>query len=76
MSDELKSTIGTSVVKVVIIEVPMHPLVSMPPQKERTLIQHDDILDFLRGLGFMFTLANNQAFDWGKVGFKIKKAAS
>ena len=74
VSDDLKSLINSCDVKVVNFEVPLNPLVSMPHQKRERFFQHDDVPDFLRGLGFnVFSLANNHAFDWGDEGFKKTK---
>ena len=74
VSDDLKSLINSCDVKVVNFEVPLNPLVSMPHQKRERFFQHDDVPDFLRGLGFnVFSLANNHAFDWGEEGFKKRK---
>ncbi len=62
VSDELKSLIESCDVKVVNFEVPLTPLVSMPPQKRERFFQHDDASGFLCGLGFnVFSLANNHA---------------
>ncbi|MBQ7550485.1 MAG: CapA family protein [Bacteroidales bacterium] len=76
VSDELKSLIGSCDVKVVNFEVPLKPDITLPKQKQERFFQHDDVPDFLRGLGFnLFSQANNHAFDWGDEGFKKTKIA-
>ena len=76
VSDDLKELIQSCDLKVVNFEVPLKPEVNLPPQRRERFFQHDDVPDFLRGLGFnLFSLANNHAFDWGDEGFKKTKAA-
>lgn len=76
VSDELKDLIQSCDLKVVNFEVPLKPEVILPPQRRERFFQHDDVPDFLRGLGFnLFSLANNHAFDWGDDGFKKTKVA-
>ena len=76
VSDELKSLIQSCDLKVVNFEVPLKPDTTLPKQKQERFFQHDDVPDFLRGLGFnLFSQANNHAFDWGNEGFKKTKVA-
>ena len=76
VSDELKELIQSCDLRVVNFEVPLKPDVELPPQRYERYWQHDDVPDFLRGLGFnLFPMANNHAFDWGDKGFKKTKAA-
>ena len=76
VSDDLKELIQSCDLKVVNFEVPLKPNITLPSQKRERFFQHDDVPDFLRGLGFnLFPLANNHAFDWGDEGFKKTKAA-
>ena len=77
VSDELKELIQSCDLRVVNFEVPLKPAdVELPPQRYERYWQHDDVPDFLRGLGFnLFSMANNHAFDWGDEGFKKTKAA-
>ena len=76
VSDELKELIRSCDLKIVNFEVPLKPSVELPPQKRERFFQHDDVPDFLRGLGFnLFSLANNHAFDWEDEGFKKTKSA-
>ena len=77
VSDELKELIQSCDLRVVNFEVPLKPAnVELPPQRYERYWQHDDVPDFLRGLGFnLFPMANNHAFDWGDEGFKKTKAA-
>lgn len=76
VSDELKDLIKSCDINVVNFEVPLKPdNIKLPPQKRECFFQHDDVPDFLKGLGFnLFQLANNHAFDWGEEGFKKTKA--
>ena len=74
VSDDLKELIQSCDLKVVNFEVPLKPNITLPSQKRERFFQHDDVPDFLRGLGFnLFPLANNHAFDWGDEGFKKPK---
>ena len=77
VSDELKALIQSGDFKVVNFEVPLKPNnITLPPQKRERFFQHDDVPDFLKGLGFnLFQLANNHAFDWGDEGFRKTKVA-
>ncbi len=76
VSDELKSLIHSCDLKVVNFEVPLKPDITLPKQKQERFFQHDDVPDFLKGLGFnLFSQANNHAFDWGDEGFKKTKVA-
>ena len=76
VSDELKVLIQSCDLRVVNFEVPLKPDIDLPPQRYERFWQHDDVPDFLRGLGFnLFPMANNHAFDWGDDGFKKTKAA-
>lgn len=76
VSNELRNLIQSCDLKVVNFEVPLKPDVSLPPQQYERFWQHDDVSDFLRGLGFnLFSMANNHAFDWGNEGFKKTKLA-
>lgn len=76
VSDELKELIQSCDLRVVNFEVPLKPDIELPPQRYERYWQHDDVPDFLRGLGFnLFPMANNHAFDWGDEGFKKTKAA-
>lgn len=76
LSDQLKDLIRTCDLGVVNFEVPLKPDADMPPQKRKRFFQHDDVPDFLRGLGFnVFSLANNHMFDWGEEGFLKTMAA-
>lgn len=76
VSDDLKELIQSCDLKVVNFEVPLKPEVNLPSQRRERFFQHDDVPDFLRGLGFnLFSLANNHAFDWGDEGFKKTKEA-
>lgn len=76
VSDELKELIQSCDLRVVNFEVPLKPDIDLPPQRYERFWQHDDVPDFLRGLGFnLFPTANNHTFDWGDEGFKKTKAA-
>lgn len=77
VSDELSEMIQSCDFKVVNFEVPLKPdNIKLPPQKRERFFQHDDVPDFLKGLGFnLFQLANNHAFDWGVEGLKKTKQA-
>lgn len=77
ISDELKTLVRSCDLKVINFEVPLKPdNINLPPQGRERFFQHDDVPDFLKGLGFnLFSLANNHAFDWGDEGFKKTKAA-
>lgn len=77
VSDELRSLIHSCDLKVVNFEVPLRPAgIQLPPQKQERFFQHDDVPDFLKGLGFnLFQLANNHAFDWEEAGFMKTKDA-
>ena len=76
VSDELKELIQSCDLKIVNFEVPLKPSIELPPQNRERFFQHDDVPDFLRGLGFnLFSLANNHAFDWEDKGFKKTKSA-
>ncbi len=76
VSDELKVLIHSADIAVVGFEVPLKPNVSLPPQKYERFWQHDDVPDFLSGLGFnLFSIANNHTFDWGEEGFRKTKSA-
>ena len=75
VSDELSALIQSCDLKVVNFEVPLKPDVTLPPQSYERFWQHDDVPDFLKGLGFnLFSIANNHTFDWGDEGFKKTKA--
>ncbi len=57
--------------KVINFEVPLKPDVKLPPQKRLRFSQHDDVPDFLRGIGFnLFSIATNHTFDWGEAGYQ------
>ena len=76
VSDELKNLIQSCDLKVVNFEVPLKPIVKLPPQRRERFFQNDDAPEFLRSLGFnLFSQANNHAFDWGDEGYKKTKAA-
>lgn len=77
VSDELKSLIQSSDLKVVNFEVTLKPEnVNLPPQKRERFYQHDDVPDFLRSIGFnLFSIATNHTFDWGEEGFMKAKLA-
>lgn len=75
VSEELSDLIRSCDLKVVNFEVPLKPDAELPPQQYERFWQHDDVPDFLSGLGFnLFSIANNHAFDWGEAGFKKTKA--
>ena len=76
VSEELRSLIKSCDLGVVNFEVPLKPNVELPHQDRERFFQHDDVPEFLNGLGFnLFSLANNHAFDWDDVGFIKTKAA-
>ncbi len=77
VSDELKDLIQSCDLKVVNFEVPLKPEnTNLPPQSRERFFQHDDVPDFLRGMGFnLYSIANNHAFDWGDEGYKKTKSA-
>lgn len=76
VQDELKSLLQSCDLKVVNFEVPLKPIVKLPPQRRERFFQNDDAPEFLRSLGFnLFSQANNHAFDWGDEGFKKTKTA-
>ena len=52
VSDELKVLIQSCDLRVVNFEVPLKPDIDLPPQRYERFWQHDDVPDFLRGLGF------------------------
>jgi len=76
VSDELKNIIQSCDLKLVNFEVPLKPEIDLPSQGRERFFQHDDVPEFLKGLGFnLFSQANNHAFDWDDEGFKKTKAA-
>lgn len=77
VSEDLKRIIASCELKVCNFEVPLKPDEGyfLPQERER-FYQHDDVPEFLKGLGFnLFSLATNHTFDWGEEGFKKTKAA-
>lgn len=74
VSDELKCLIQSCDLKTINFEVPLKPVVSLPPQQYERFWQNDDVPGFLRGIGFnLFSIANNHTFDWGEKGFRKTK---
>lgn len=71
VSEELRNLIASCDLKVINFEVPLKPDVKLPPQKRLRFSQHDDVPDFLRGIGFnLFSIATNHTFDWGEAGYQ------
>ena len=71
VSDGLRDLIQSCDLKVVNFEVPLRPNIELPYQKFERFWQHDDVPDFLRGIGFnLFPIATNHTFDWGEEGYK------
>ena len=76
VSADLREIIRSCDIRVVNFEVPLRPDMKLPPQGRQRYYQHDDVPDFLKGLGFnVFQLANNHAFDWDEPGFRKTQAA-
>lgn len=74
VSDGLRDLIQSCDLKVVNFEVPLRPNIELPYQKFERFWQHDDVPDFLRGIGFnLFPIATNHTFDWGEEGYKKTK---
>lgn len=75
VSEELKNIISSCDLAVINFEVPLKPEIELPKRENKRFYQHDDVPNFLKGLGFnLFAIANNHMFDWGKEGFfKTKK---
>ena len=75
VSEDLKRDIASCDLKVCNFEVPLKPDGGyFPPQKRERFYQHDDVPEFLKGLGFnLFSIATNHTFDWGDAGFHKTK---
>lgn len=75
VSEDLKRDIASCDLKVCNFEVPLKPDGGyFPPQERERFYQHDDVPEFLKGLGFnFFSIATNHTFDWGDAGFHKTK---
>lgn len=71
VSEDLKRKITSCELKVCNFEVPLKPDGGyFPPQERERFYQHDDVPEFLKGLGFnLFSIATNHTFDWDDAGF-------
>lgn len=75
VSDELRDLVQSCDLRVVNFEVPLRPNIELPYRKLERFWQHDDVPDFLRGIGFnLFPIATNHTFDWGEEGYKKTKS--